>query len=507
MKIIEPSVELIDPIVGVEGAILRRLEEIGRTCYKSEDKLTATSAADFVRRLIASGHHSVLEHVSLSVRFTVDRGVSHEIVRHRIASYSQESTRYCVAGDMKLHTTNPHNRPTVKELYENSIASKNGAWKRVLVEQYDDYSGELVYSHIKNIFYTGEKPCLSIRTRLGYEIVCTPDHEVLADDGYVKAESLDIGQKIMVNGTEALYRNKAWLYHQNIELNKTFVCIAKEFGFNANTLKKWAKKHGLPKKGTGYFNVGRTAWNHGVRDDRQVEALRTYHHCGRRNDKILKDDTVCYQKHKANSCAVCGAEEDLHVHHIDGERGHNDASNLITLCPSCHQRVHSQNLTVAYADEIVSVEPAGVRAVYDIEMDSKHHNFVANGVVVHNCNYSQDKFGNEITVIRPCYFEEGSGSYVVWEAACRVAEKAYFGLLKQGCKPEEARAVLPMSLKTELVMTANLREWRYFLALRTAKACHPQMRQAAGMLLDVLAFSLPVIFGDLQHRQVAKEEE
>lgn len=207
MKIIEPNVELIDPIVGVEGAILRRLEEIGRTCYKSEDKLTATSAADFVRRLIASGHHSVLEHVSLSVRFTVDRGVSHEIVRHRIASYSQESTRYC--------------------------------------------------------------------------------------------------------------------------------------------------------------------------------------------------------------------------------------------------------------------------------------------------NYSKDKFGNEITVIRPCYFEEGSGSYVVWEAACRVAEKAYFGLLKQGCKPEEARAVLPMSLKTELVMTANLREWRTVLELRCSNAAHPEIRKVMRDLLDKFHRGLPVIFDDI----------
>lgn len=208
MKIIEPDVQIVTPIVGREDDILKRIEEIGRTCYKSEDRITADSAADFVKRIIASGHHSVLEHASLSVRFIVDRGVSHEIVRHRIASYSQESTRYC--------------------------------------------------------------------------------------------------------------------------------------------------------------------------------------------------------------------------------------------------------------------------------------------------NYSKDKFGNEITVIRPCYFEEGSGSYVVWEAACRVAEKAYFGLLKQGCKPEEARAVLPMSLKTELVMTANIREWRHFLTQRTAKACHPQMRQIANMLLDILAFSLPVLFGDLK---------
>ena len=64
-------------------------------CYKSEDKITENSAREFVKRIIKSGHESVLEHFSFSVRFITDRGISHEIVRHRLASYSQESTRYC----------------------------------------------------------------------------------------------------------------------------------------------------------------------------------------------------------------------------------------------------------------------------------------------------------------------------------------------------------------------------------------------------------------------------
>lgn len=74
---------------------VKRIEEAGRTCYKSEANITDTSAEAFVRMLINKGHESVLEHHSLSVRFVTDRGVSHEIVRHRLASFSQESTRYC----------------------------------------------------------------------------------------------------------------------------------------------------------------------------------------------------------------------------------------------------------------------------------------------------------------------------------------------------------------------------------------------------------------------------
>ena len=93
MKLIKPSYEILTPINGDE--ILRTLEVAGRTCYKSEDKITDESAKAFVAKIIKSGHHSVIEHISLSIRFITDRGVSHELVRHRLASFSQESTRYC----------------------------------------------------------------------------------------------------------------------------------------------------------------------------------------------------------------------------------------------------------------------------------------------------------------------------------------------------------------------------------------------------------------------------
>ncbi len=93
MNIIEPSVEILSQVDA--GQILRNLENCGRVCYKSEARVCEGSAEKFLRGIILSGHESVLEHEKLTVKFICDRGVSHEIVRHRIASYSQESTRYC----------------------------------------------------------------------------------------------------------------------------------------------------------------------------------------------------------------------------------------------------------------------------------------------------------------------------------------------------------------------------------------------------------------------------
>lgn len=116
------------------------------------------------------------------------------------------------------------------------------------------------------------------------------------------------------------------------------------------------------------------------------------------------------------------------------------------------------------------------------------------------CSYDKDKFGNEITVIRPVSFEPETEAYEVWKAACEESEKAYFRLLSLGAAPEFARNVLPTSLKTEIVVTMNLREWRHFFHLRAAGTTgkpHPQMRQVAQPLLKDLQRFLPEIFGDI----------
>ena len=100
MKIVRQRVE----VMAMTADSICLLEEAGRTCYKSEDRITQGSAENFVRKIIKSGHDSVLEHASMTVRITTDRGISHEIVRHRIGmSYSQESTRYVkYGGEMEV---------------------------------------------------------------------------------------------------------------------------------------------------------------------------------------------------------------------------------------------------------------------------------------------------------------------------------------------------------------------------------------------------------------------
>lgn len=124
MKIIKPSFEILTNVDGQR--ILQSIERAGRTCYKSETAITFNSAWAFVKRIIASGHESVIEHESISVRIICDRGVSHEIVRHRLASYSQESTRYCDYGkEGEIQVIQP---PGLSELEFGSLS----VWKHAM---------------------------------------------------------------------------------------------------------------------------------------------------------------------------------------------------------------------------------------------------------------------------------------------------------------------------------------------------------------------------------------
>lgn len=119
------------------------------------------------------------------------------------------------------------------------------------------------------------------------------------------------------------------------------------------------------------------------------------------------------------------------------------------------------------------------------------------------CNYGKDKFGKEISVILPVWFDvplmspKENTVFMTWKDACQEAEDYYFMLLDRGQTPQQARSVLPNSLKTEIVMTANLREWLHFFTMRTSAKAHPQMRELALEGLAQLKKEVPVIFDNL----------
>lgn len=475
----------------------------------------------------------------------LDRGVMDEFRTHVGLSHLAESTRYCVSGDTLLKYKNPLNHYTIKELWEDK-QNKNKL-SQVLIEVLNIDTGILEYSKIKNIFNNGTRKVYKITTELGYSLKCTSDHQIYTPNDWKSLSELKIGDKIYVNGIEGLiYQNKDWLeyhylklnktvteiceefnfkpdvirkwlhkynivkpklekqlyqdydwlYNQNITLNKTFVDIGKEFGINVSTLKKWAKKLGIPNKGTGYFNVGRTPWNKGKTefDDervaKQANALRTYHHDGDSTEKILKEDTSRYQKYIKSSCEICGATKDLEVHHKDKNHSNNNPNNLMTVCSSCHQQIHHQSLTSLYGDKIIAITELGEEEVFDLEIEN-YHNYIANGIIVHNCNYSKNKFGNELTFIDPCWEIRTAneritpeGTHVSSDAlefltALNEAEDHYLSLLAKGWTPQQARSVLPLGIKSELISCGFEDVWENFFKRRDAPDAHPMAQEIA----------------------------
>lgn len=375
MKIIKPSVEVLTPIDG--DKVLKHIEKCGRTCYQSYEKETkdAESAKRMVKMLIQSGHESVLEHFSITVKFKSDIGVYKDITRHRAGTaYSIESTRFCVAGNTKLRFNNPHKHFTIEELYNNILNSKNGAWKRLLVAQVNEDTGLICFSKIKNVFFNGERETYKVQTKLGYNLVCTPDHRIYTPNGFISLNDINVGNKIYVNGID-----------------------------------------------------------------------------------------------------------------------------------ECHQRIHHQSLQQIFADEVISKEYFGTQKVYDIEMDGNYHNYNANGIIVHNCNYSKDKFGNELTFIKPCNIDELSDMWNEWVGLMEEVELTYRNMAKLGAKPDQLRMILPHSTAAEVCMTANLRSWRHIFKMRCAKAAHPSVQQIMKMILREFASKIPVVFDDLM-KEYGNEE-
>lgn len=141
MQIVKPSYKIITPHDAEAAAQqLGNMELIARTCYKSTDKITDTSGPPFLKMLIDKGHHAMLEHSFMQVHFVTDRGITHEIVRHRLCAYAQESTRWCDYGGKGIQVVCPGNIWEAKEAGTEAGKAQYGAWTKAMcyAESYYD---------------------------------------------------------------------------------------------------------------------------------------------------------------------------------------------------------------------------------------------------------------------------------------------------------------------------------------------------------------------------------
>lgn len=624
MKIIEQSHTWIkepDPIKLIELA--------GKTCYKSEDKITEDSANKFVKMLTKSGHLSVLEHgqaafevesyifghigrtphsqfirrsqvggrtiisanfraweeffeayyssygnnalhpiqalnqnlcsrypdvftrlwysnptdsffrhitedlmtseeklihATRTCRFITNRGVTHELVRHR-------PWAYCLSGNTKILRFNQsRDHLTIKELYKRQQDGQlRGRNKLMLLRSMND-DNKIVPNGFKRVMYSGIKDTYTVKTSRGYEIKTSLDHVYFTPKGEIKLRDLKVGDELFVNGID-LIKDKMWLAAQrNNNLSNTE--IAERAGVAYSTVRKYLKRFGLTKP-IGYKPEGFTPWNKGLSENddprvkSQADALRENHHDnqpGELNSRWKKEGCesisgkrLRFTKHLKTHCEYCGSKENLENHHRDHNPDNWKESNKITLCLGCHHLYH-QGVSVKHVsiDTITNIEYFGKEDVYDIEMNDPFHNFVADGFIVHNSQESTRyvKYDGEMEFILPVWgsknmlntwkychdIKNSRDAGVILFAEQHMlknqlhSELTYQALLQEGWKPEQAREVLPNSLKTEIVCTAPLAEWKHMLKLRTNKAAHPQIRALMKPVLSDLKKELPDLF-------------
>jgi len=159
-----------------------------------------------------------------------------------------------------------------------------------------------------------------------------------------------------------------------------------------------------------------------------------------------------------------------------------------------------QNIIKSGHESVLEHEKVTVRIICDRGVT---HEIVRHRIASYSqestryCNYSKDKFDGEISFIRPCFWEDDDKKYELWKQAMQTSETIYLQMIENGATPQEARSVLPNSLKTEIVVTMNLREWRHFFKLRTSERAHPQMREIAIPLMMEFKKLIPIVFDDI----------
>lgn len=181
------------------------------------------------------------------------------------------------------------------------------------------------------------------------------------------------------------------------------------------------------------------------------------------------------------ACRTCYRSEDL----ITDE-------SYSKLLKNCLNRGH---------ESILEHEKITVRMYVDIGVykDLTRHRFGSFSIEsTRYCNYGKDKFDNEIKFIKPVYFDENEKAEY-WVGAMHDIEQYYLKMTALGCKPDEMRMILPHSTAAEVTMTANIREWRHILDLRTKKMTHPAIRQVLIPLLLKFKQDMPELFDAIEY--------
>ena len=455
-----------------------------------------------VKSVLGSGHESIAEHVYFTFAIEgISRSCSHQLVRHRHCTF-------CVGEDTIIFQRGHGEKRTIKYLYD----SKNQYNKERKIRCVNEKTRELLYDSIKEVLYCGKKELYEVETEFGYKIQTTLEHYYLSLDGWKPLLDLKVGDIIFVNGIEA-YKDKEWLNKQYNILNKSQQEIANYCGVSPHTIRAWVRRFKLQKP-LGTWSIGTEPPNKG-RTKNDYEPLKVVsekmmnnhnfpiyksmeeHHSYKGDYTNITNSGGYNRTHRQNSkkgiCDNCGKPCKTHYHHINHDPRIHDKSNIKELCPTCHKAIHAKEVKkVIIPNKIISIKYIGLKDTYDISMAGEHHNYIANGFVVHNSQQSQ----------RYVEIKENLSNILRWEEAKPLLDKYFIDVntsnwqeylyclqhylhhIQMGIKPEDARMILPNATKTNITMSINLRELMHICNLRLCSRASAEIRNLFLMIKE-----------------------
>lgn len=199
----------------------------------------------------------------------------------------------------------------------------------------------------------------------------------------------------------------------------------------------------------------------------------------------------------------------IEVEHFDGKK---IMQNIERACRTCYRseglitddsyKKLLKNCINRGHESVLEHEKITVRMCVDIGVykDLTRHRFGSFSIEsTRYCNYGKDKFDNEIKFIKPCNIEGSSELWSNWIGAMDFIEREYIAMSNNGATPDQMRMILPHSTAAEVTMTANIREWRHILDLRTKKMTHPSIRQVLIPLLLLFKKEMPELFNNIEY--------
>ena len=470
-----------------------------------ENQGKSETAPKLLRYLLKNKHISPFEMANMCVEINTTRAISPQILRHRSFSYQE----YCLSGDSRITISSENGivqRIPIKDLFEKW---EKPAFKARYARAYDTELQRFITAPIKSVYSSGKKPVYRFEVSAPASkktISCTREHRVLTKEkGFVPfGIAYDEQLTIALNGniTDPLPYQNPEVLQANAWMGSTQ--FAHEHGIAEVTARKWFRKYGITP----------CRPNNTAKSSIDIDfsaRLASFMKWARNNVR-------------AKQCQECGHDGSinrLEMSHIKAHDGNPalafDETNLQTLCSACHRKHDIKEQGKVYGwtlgmtakwGKISSQTYIGIEETYDIEMDHPTHNFVADGIVVHNSQrYSESsKLGSSVmphlrrqdiknrqNSIDDLDAEQVGKYYRRISQLFEDAEHLYKEMTSDGVAKECARSILPLSTPTRLYMNGSLRSWITYIALREKNGTQLEHMQIAKEAKEIFCAQFPII--------------